>query len=112
MAISVNAVRAYLLSNAQGQPLASPQQINLAADTIPYGARVRFEADIAADEAIYSPWLVGATSESGGRLPMFKVSGNTYRAEARLPWGFLYWPGHEDGVDAPLRFPQRTCYLL
>jgi hypothetical protein len=106
MAIRVSAVRAYLLSDAQDKPLASPQVLDLAKGSIPYGARVRFEADIEGGEGIYTPWLAAFANGTGGRLPMFKLeSTNTFRAEGRMPLALLFWAGEAEGQSAPLRFP-------
>jgi hypothetical protein len=106
MAIIISAVRAYLLSDAQDKPLPSPQGLDLAKGSIPYGARVRFEVDIEGGEGIYTPWLAAFANGTGGRLPMFRVGdSNTFRAEGRMPLALLFWAGEAEGQSAPLRFP-------
>jgi hypothetical protein len=107
MAIIISAVRAYLLSDAQDKPLAFPQILDLAKEAIPYGARVRLEADIEGGKPAHPLWATVAQGDIGlGRLLLLPTDGaSTYRAEARLPLGFIHWSGELFGLKSTLTFP-------
>jgi hypothetical protein len=104
MANKISAVRAYLSSDAQDKPLASPLAIDLAHEIVPYGARVRVEAEIEVTEPICTPWMYVFNQDLSGRLPLYRLPrGNTYRAEGR--WPFDFFGGEFSGQTSPPRFP-------
>jgi hypothetical protein len=106
MAVKVLTFRAYLIADSADRPFAVPREIDLGKEVIPYGARVRFEAEIEADETICLPWLQIYNDSDGWHRPMFaKPDGRTYWSEARLPWELL-WGGRElHLLSAPPVFP-------
>ena len=107
MPASVTAVRAFLVGDAQGHPLPSPQPVDLAHDTIPHGATVRFEVEVASQDPVLPmrAWLQ-PEGRGGYFIYLFpSPDGGTFVGEVRLPWGLMVWGREVSGVDQPPRFP-------
>ncbi len=103
MPISLSALRAHLVADAHAQPLPTPQLLDLAADVIPYGSIVRFEANVDADEPVLSPEyeVFGASGGFGYMYPQGATS--IFCADVRLPW---VRPRREpEELPVPPRFP-------
>jgi len=101
MPASVTAVRAFLTADSHDVPLPSPQPINLASDVIPYGARMRLEAEVQSSEPIHPLSVVG---DGGLNFFMYSSGRDTYAAELRLPWD-LRLPGELFDLPSPFSLP-------
>lgn len=106
MPATVSEVRTILLEDPSGTSLSLPKTLNAATDTIPYGARVRFEVEVTADEPLH-PLSIGVTTPGtaqGLTLHLPHSGGSTYSREVRLPWG-LRGAGEYVGVASAPTLP-------
>jgi len=106
MPASVTAVRAFLVADAQGHPLPSPQPVDLPTDVIPHGATVRFEVEVASPQPVLP---MRASLKPVGRRAWFslypKGGGNVFSGQVRLPWGLRWGGGEVEGAKQPPVFP-------
>lgn len=103
MPASVTDVRTYLLAEPGCSARGVPQALS-PTDPVPYGATVRLEVAVAADEPLY-PLSVGVpTANPGTTLHLYSEDNGTFAGEVTLPFG-LQWPSETAFVTGPLRFP-------
>lgn len=105
MPASVAALRVLQLTDPSGQLLPAPRPLDPATDTIPYGVRLRLEADLEGPQAVYPLQARVLWGDWGVRAPLYRTApgGSTYGGQFRLP---LDLPsGALEEITAPPRFP-------
>jgi len=107
MPASISELHAYLVADAQGHPLPSPQPIDLATEVVAYGARVRLAFQVQGDEPVHLPllWVTGAGLEARRQA---EFQGGEYVDEFQAPLAFFGWADVEAGSlgDPPLPLAQ------